>query len=218
MDRAMTWTVHGVLVLGLGVGCAASGVADTCQTAWGDYSPCQLQAAVPLSGSATTPFSLHMDNVSVVRWDWHVFLADDSLCSGPGPSTWASFSPFSGNVPAQQNQTQGITVTMNAQSFGRGPKRAYACVSVDVFPMVAVPVEMAVDDVIFDNGFELGDTPWTASATDGGDLSITGAAAMSGARGLQAFVNDTAPLYVEDDTPSDEPRYRARFALNPSDF
>ena len=38
------------------------------------------------------------------------------------------------------------------------------------------------------------------------------------ARGLQGVVNDTAALYVQDDTPQDERRYRARFYLDPNGF
>jgi hypothetical protein len=65
---------------------------------------------------------------------------------------------------------------------------------------------------------ELGDSSWSASATDGGNLSVTPAAAMSGAEGLQAVVHDTTPLYVEDDTPNNEAGYRARFYIDPHDF
>jgi hypothetical protein len=36
--------------------------------------------------------------------------------------------------------------------------------------------------------------------------------------GLQAFVDDTNGLYVQDDTPKDETTYRVRFYFHPGDF
>ena len=48
---------------------------------------------------------------------------------------------------------------------------------------------------------------------------MSGDAALGGtAQGLRGVVDDVAPLFVQDDTPSDEPRYRARFRLDPHGF
>jgi hypothetical protein len=48
---------------------------------------------------------------------------------------------------------------------------------------------------------------------------VSAAAALTGTtQGLRALVNDTNPLYVQDDTPVDEPRYRARFHFDPNGF
>ena len=75
------------------------------------------------------------------------------------------------------------------------------------------------NDLIFADGFETGDASrWSAAVTDNGDLAVTQAAALSGSSGLQAFVDDTASLYVQDNSPDNEPRYRARFAFHPGDF
>jgi hypothetical protein len=73
---------------------------------------------------------------------------------------------------------------------------------------------------IFRDGFETGDTSrWSATASDGGDLGVTAGASMkSTAFGLQASVDDTIGIYVQDDTPRDETTYRARFYLRPGDF
>ena len=67
---------------------------------------------------------------------------------------------------------------------------------------------------------ESGDlTGWDGSQDDGGDLSVAGAAALDGTTfGLQGLVDDTAGLYVQDDSPTDENRYRARFWFDPNDF
>jgi hypothetical protein len=76
-------------------------------------------------------------------------------------------------------------------------------------------------DLIFQDGFETSDlSRWSAAQTDGFDLDAAGgAAAMGGtATGLQAFVDDTNPLFVQDDTPGAEDRYRARFYFDPNGF
>jgi len=75
-------------------------------------------------------------------------------------------------------------------------------------------------DLLFRDDFETGDTSrWSATASDGGDLGVTVDAAMKFTTlGLQAFADDTASLYVQDDTPKDETTYRARFYFHPGDF
>jgi hypothetical protein len=75
-------------------------------------------------------------------------------------------------------------------------------------------------DLVFRDNFETGNTSrWSATASDGGDLAVTVGAAMKFTTfGLQAFVDDTAGLYVQDDTPRDETTYRARFYFHPGDF
>ena len=75
-------------------------------------------------------------------------------------------------------------------------------------------------DLIFRNGFESGDlSAWDASSADAGDLSTSAAAALaSTSAGLQGVVDDTVGLYVHDDSPNDENRYRARFYFDPNGF
>ena len=73
---------------------------------------------------------------------------------------------------------------------------------------------------VFGDGFESGNmSAWSTAATDGGNLMVHPAAAMdSTTQGLAAQVVDTNPMYVEDDTPNDEYRYRARFYFDPNGF
>jgi hypothetical protein len=75
-------------------------------------------------------------------------------------------------------------------------------------------------DRIFEDGFESADlTRWSSASTDGLDLSVSGAGAMAGTTaGLQAFVNDTNALFVQDDSPDAENRYRARFYFDTNGF
>lgn len=72
-------------------------------------------------------------------------------------------------------------------------------------------------ELIFVDGFESGDlSAWTSSTIDLGDLSVSAGAALHGSLGLQAVINDTNSLYVTDDSPLAEPRYRARFYFDPN--
>ena len=75
-------------------------------------------------------------------------------------------------------------------------------------------------DPIFADGFEVvpnGLSPWSPfSVTDGGSLSVSPAAALTGANGLQAVIDDNNPIYVTDETPNAEARYRARFYFDPN--
>ena len=52
--------------------------------------------------------------------------------------------------------------------------------------------------------------------TDGGDLSVNPTAALVGSQGLRAVINNTASMYVTDDIPNAERRYRARFYFDPN--
>ncbi len=83
-------------------------------------------------------------------------------------------------------------------------------------------VFVAPNDLIFKDGFNTGNTSkWspTLSSLDNGDLSVRADSALNGtAYGLRAVVNDTTPLYVADDTPNNQGRYRARFFFNPGNF
>jgi hypothetical protein len=75
-------------------------------------------------------------------------------------------------------------------------------------------------DLIFKDGFQAGQlTAWSSSQTDGGDLAVDGTAGMGGTSlGLRGIVDDTNAMYVQDDSPTDEARYRARFYFSPNGF
>jgi hypothetical protein len=72
-------------------------------------------------------------------------------------------------------------------------------------------------DTIFSDSFESGNlSAWSSSTTDGGDLSASTAATLVGNKGLQAVIDDNNSIYVTDDSPNVEPRYRARFYFDPN--
>ncbi len=72
-------------------------------------------------------------------------------------------------------------------------------------------------EFIFADGFEGGNlAAWSSSATGGGALSVNPAAMLVGSQGLQAVINANTAMYVTDDRPNTEPRYRARFHFDPN--
>ena len=75
-------------------------------------------------------------------------------------------------------------------------------------------------DLIFEDDFESGGlAAWSGAQTDGGDLAVSAAAALKlTAIGLHGTVDDTTGLYVEDDSPADEDRYRARFYFDTNGY
>jgi PKD repeat protein len=71
-------------------------------------------------------------------------------------------------------------------------------------------------DLIFADGFESGSlSAWSSAVTDGGDLSVADAS-LVGAKAMQAVMDDNAPLYAQDNHPSAEAHYRARFYFDPN--
>jgi hypothetical protein len=75
-------------------------------------------------------------------------------------------------------------------------------------------------DVVFKDGFETGTlTAWSSTGSGISGLVVTEDAAMAGTdQGVAGVVKDTTSLYVQDDTPADGPRYRARFYVDPTGF
>jgi uncharacterized delta-60 repeat protein len=75
-------------------------------------------------------------------------------------------------------------------------------------------------DLIFKDGFDLGSlVAWSSSVTADANLAPDASVALQGTPfGLRAFVDEPMQLFVEDESPSDEERYRARFYLDAHDF
>jgi hypothetical protein len=103
----------------------------------------------------------------------------------------------------------------------RGAGRSGALALAAAVTIVMLPGPAAAQDwqPVFDDGFESGDlSGWDAANNPGGDLTASANATMTGSFGLDALVNDTSGLYVQDDTPADESYYRASFQFDPNGF
>jgi hypothetical protein len=84
-------------------------------------------------------------------------------------------------------------------------------------PSITMPTPLPPPDGVFADGFESGDlSAWSASKTDSGDLAVRASAALAGASGLKATIDDSVPIYVTDWSPLAERHYRARFLFDPN--
>jgi len=85
-------------------------------------------------------------------------------------------------------------------------------------PKSVVPnIEPDPSDRIFADSFESGNlSAWTSDSIDDGDLSVNPAAALAGSQGLRAVIDDSNMVYVRDDSPHSEARYRVRFYFDPN--
>jgi parallel beta-helix repeat protein len=74
-------------------------------------------------------------------------------------------------------------------------------------------------DLLFKDGFESGHTgAWSSVKDDGSGVAVTPAAALKGQKGLEFHVDDVHKLWVQDDSPNGETRYRARFHFDPGTY
>jgi hypothetical protein len=72
-------------------------------------------------------------------------------------------------------------------------------------------------DTIFADGFESGSfSAWSENKPDNGDLRVTAAAALAGAFGMEAVIDDNNSIYVTDQSPASETYYRAQFLFDPN--
>jgi hypothetical protein len=72
-------------------------------------------------------------------------------------------------------------------------------------------------DLIFRDGFESGSfSAWSANSNNAGRLSVSMAAALQDNHGLQAVFTNKVNMFVRNDSPTAETRYRARFYFHPN--
>jgi hypothetical protein len=142
-------------------------------------------------------------------------VSDDGLPSPPGTLT-TTWSKVSGPGTVTFGNAAAVDTTASFSAPGTYVLRLTASdgeLSTNDDATVTVAT-----DLIFEDGFEGGNlSAWGGpNAIDGGNLSVTPAAALVGTGGMQALINDNKPLYVTDGTPAAEPRYRARFYFDPN--
>jgi RHS repeat-associated protein/CSLREA domain-containing protein len=118
------------------------------------------------------------------------------------PTNTATNTPSGPTVTPSRTFTPSFTPTQTPTSTGT---------STSTF------TPTSTNDLIFADGFETGNlSAWTSNTPDNGDLSVSTAAALKGTYGLQTVIDDNNSIFVTDDTPAAEPRYRARFYFDPN--
>ena len=119
---------------------------------------------------------------------------------------------LTGTVAAPTN-----TPTNTAAPPTKTPTRTPTATAVPPTTPTQTPTATPLSDLIFADGFEAGNlSAWSSGSTGGGDLSVSNSAVLVGSFGLQGVINNNTSLYVTDDTPNAEQRYRARSYFDPN--
>jgi hypothetical protein len=162
----------------------------------GDLTSCSYSSALYFDGSTWGLSTNDVDAISL-------------FATGPIPTvTPINTSGTPTNTPTN-TPTATNTSAATATSTGGPPPTATVTPTFTNTP--------ASSDLIFADGFESGDfSAWTANITDLGDLSVRSSAALKGAQGMQAVIDDVNPIYITDDRPNAEQHYRARFYFDPN--
>ncbi len=118
------------------------------------------------------------------------------------------------------------TITPRPSPTGTSTATVTPTATVTVTPTVtptATPTETPAPTAtpfpgsLFFDGFETGDlSAWSSAQTDSGDLSVSPEAAIGGAFGLRAVIDDNRVIYVVDTTPAGERTYSGRFYFDPN--
>jgi hypothetical protein len=158
----------------------------------------------------------------------------------PGLAGWTIYLDANDNATLDPGESSALTISGGAYSLGGleagtylvrevqqdgwvqthpGPNTGWT-VNLSAGQQVeAIDFGNAVPDIIWSDDFEDGTlSGWSSALTDGDDLRVTSAAALEGSHGLQGDVDDTTSLYVQDDAPDGESRYRVRFLFDPNGF
>ena len=192
-DKAGNWGTP------VGVSVTVDSSAPTISVVGASPNPSNGTTAVILSASAADVGS------SVVTAEW--FSGTD-----PGVGNGIAMS-ITGTGP------WGLTASINTSSWPSGNYTLFvrAKDASGNWSTTASTVLATVSaNTLFTNGFESANfAAWNGGVT-GIRLSVIPGAAMSGAYGMNATLGSgTAPGYVADVTPNNEPSYHARFYFNP---
>jgi hypothetical protein len=144
-------------------------------------------------------------------------VSDDGLPNPPATVT-TTWSKVSGPGTVSFGNANAVDTTASFSAAGTYTLRLTANDSVlSTSDDITITVSSSSSDLIFADGFESGNlSAWSSSTIDGGDLSASPAAAIAGTSGLRAVIDDNNSIFVTDDRPNAEPRYRARFYFDPN--
>jgi len=190
----------------------------------GDYQV-RVEAVNNASAWTSTPWTKILDRPTFIELDWRAATgpgtADGGLTLWIDGTQIANFANLDNNTRrvdyVQLGAVAGVdTGTRGTEYFDAFESRRQTSIGQD--PAIpSQPPPPVPPDLMFADGFESGSfSAWSASTTDTGDLSVSAPAAMVGTKGMQALLDDNVSIFVTDWTPSNEPRYRARFYFDPN--
>ena len=142
--------------------------------------------------------------------------------STPVPTATSTNTPVATNTPTSTSTNTPISTPTNTPVPTATPTNTPVPTSTPMPTATSTstpvpPTPTSMPDGIFADSFEAGNlSAWSSSATDKGNLSVSTAAKLVGNYGMQALINDNKAIYVTDDRPAAEPRYRARFYFDPN--
>jgi hypothetical protein len=135
-----------------------------------------------------------------------------SVTSTSTPSVTFTPQPTATNT-STPTPTFPSTSTPSA-TFTPQPTATNTSTPTPTFPPTTTATQLS--DLIFADGFESGNFfAWSSSVTNNGALSVNTAAALVQTYGMQVGINSNTSIYVKDNSPVNEARYRARFYINP---
>jgi len=187
-----------------------------------NWNPVSTVSVATNNGPAPVTGATVSDNMPGVLTGvtWSCAGTGGGSCAGLGAG---NINDSTVNLPAGASVTYTVTGTIPYGTLGPINNTATVAVPAGVADNVTAnntsSTSTVVTDLIFADGFEAPDlTAWSSAQTDGTDLSLVHPGLASTATALRALVDDQAGIYVQDNSPSDENRYRARFYLDTSDF
>lgn len=142
-------------------------------------------------------------------------VGDDGLPASPGTVT-TTWSKVGGPGTVTFGNSNAVDTTATFSAAGVYTLQLAAddgeLVSYDEMHVTA-----SDPDGIFSDGFESGGfSAWSSKVDTEADLSVTAGAALVGSYGMRALIDNTTNMYLVDETPLNEPRYRARFYFDPN--
>lgn len=130
--------------------------------------------------------------------------------SNNGTSGWSQIATVGSNVTSYANTglTCGTTYYYRARAYSSGGDSAYSNVASAQLPCTS--------SNIFADSFESGNTAAWSFVNNGSRISVNSQAARIGSYGAQVTIDPATAVYLADDRPAAEPRYRARFYFHPN--
>ncbi|MGQ0603587.1 MAG: LamG-like jellyroll fold domain-containing protein [Anaerolineales bacterium] len=181
----------------------------------------RLSAALRYSGNFTRPQSPFVTDTATAAL-YHFDEATSGACAGVVlDSSGAASGPSNGMGRYGGSGVAGPQYSADVPASGSGSATAtpptMTAAPTQTTPASPSGTPSPAADVIFADDFESGAfSAWSSAVTDGGDLSVSGPAALGGWHGLQAVIDDNTAIYLADDHPTAETHYCARFYFDPN--